>query len=137
AAALVRPAPDGGRVLLLGRPAPQVAQALVRWDPVGLAERELAERAELDLPPATPAAVLRGGPEAVRSFLAHVDADSRAAGVSVLGPVPVEDAPAPGGGRGAGEPQARAVVRSDGRTPLGPLLAAAAAARSARKEPGS
>jgi primosomal protein N' (replication factor Y) len=137
AASLVRPAPDGGRVLLLGRPAPQVAQALVRWDPVGFAERELAERAELALPPATRAAVVRGGPEAVRSFLAHVHADPRAGEVAVLGPVPIEDAPAPGGGRGVGEPQAQAVLRSDEQVPLGPILAAASAARSARKEPGS
>jgi primosomal protein N' (replication factor Y) len=137
AASLVRPAPDGGRVLLLGRPAPQVAQALVRWDPVGFAERELAERAELALPPATRAAVVRGGPEAVRSFLAHVHADPRAGEVAVLGPVPIEEAPAPGGGRGVGEPQAQAVLRSDEQVPLGPILAAASAARSARKEPGS
>src|SRR5699024_9243809 len=51
AAALVRPAAEGGTVILLGHGAPVPSQALVRWDPIGLAERELAERAELDFPP--------------------------------------------------------------------------------------
>ncbi|MGC5616890.1 primosomal protein N' [Georgenia sp. Z1491] len=148
AAALVRPATDGGKVLLLGRPAPHVAQALVRWDPVGLAERELGERAELSLPPAVPVAVAEGAAAALRSFLAHLAADARADRVEVLGPVPV-DPPATdarGPGRSARDaardgpaetPQARAVLRAADDVELGPLLAAAAAARSARKEPGT
>lgn len=155
AAALVRPAADGGKVLLLGRPAAHVAQALVRWDPVGLAERELAERGELSLPPAVPVAVAEGSAAALRSFLAHLSADERADRVEVLGPVPVEPGPAwtrgaerdargnardargPARGGPTESPQVRAVLRAPDEVELGPLLAAAAAARSARKEPGS
>ncbi|MGC5627279.1 primosomal protein N' [Georgenia sp. Z1344] len=161
AAALVRAAPEGGRVLLLGGPAPQVAQAFVRWDPVGLAERELAERAELGLPPAADVAVVTGESGPVRAFLDHLMADDRATGIDVLGPVPVEpftrgsagardDGGAGPGGRsagrsggstggslGSGAPEVRAVVRAPAGTEPGPLLAAAAAARSARKEPGA
>ena len=44
AAALVRPVPDGGRVLVVGDPAHPGLQALVRWDPGGLARREIDER---------------------------------------------------------------------------------------------
>ena len=51
AAALVRPAADGGRVVVLADSGHPAVQALVRWDPATLAERELAERAELHLPP--------------------------------------------------------------------------------------
>jgi primosomal protein N' (replication factor Y) len=58
-AGLVRPR---GEVLLLGSDGGPAAQALVRWDPVGLAERELAERRELGLPPATKAVVLTEAP---------------------------------------------------------------------------
>ncbi|MGO1582095.1 MAG: primosomal protein N', partial [Actinomycetaceae bacterium] len=135
AAALVRPAGEGGRVLLLGRPAPQVAQALVRWDPVGFAERELAERVELALPPAVPVAVAQGPAGAVRSFVAHLEADERSH-VDVLGPVPVDE-PEGGAGQRGGEPQVRAVLRAAVGVDLGELLATAAAARSARKEPGA
>ena len=46
-----RPGPPGGpggRVLVVGRPgACARSQALVRWDPLGYAERELAERRDL------------------------------------------------------------------------------------------
>ena len=44
AAALVRPAADGGRVLAVGDPAHPGLQALIRWDPAGLARREIDER---------------------------------------------------------------------------------------------
>ncbi len=52
AAALVRPATAGGQVLLVGDAAPAPTNALVRWDPALLADRELDERVELSLPPA-------------------------------------------------------------------------------------
>lgn len=52
AAALVRPASDGGQVMILGEPDPGVAQACVAWDPAGWARKELLERASLCFPPA-------------------------------------------------------------------------------------
>ena len=42
AAALVRAEKDGGEVMILGQGAPVPVQALVRWDPIGHAQRELA-----------------------------------------------------------------------------------------------
>jgi len=52
AAALVRPAADGGRVLCVGDATHPGLQALVRWDPGGLARREIEERQSAHLPPA-------------------------------------------------------------------------------------
>ncbi|MGB7964405.1 MAG: primosomal protein N' [Propionicimonas sp.] len=50
--ALVRPADEGGTVLVVGESSERGIQALVRLDPVGFAERELAERVEARFPPA-------------------------------------------------------------------------------------
>ena len=150
AAALVRGAADGGRVMLLGQPAPVPAQALVRWDPAGFAERELAERTELAFPPAVRLATVQGPPGAVRSFLAHLEPLE---GLEVLGPVDVtaasrpptaasaDEAPAAGrwAQRPAAEPEVRAVLRVGLRhgPDLCRRLAHASAARSARKEEGA
>ncbi|MBD5787523.1 primosomal protein N' [Cellulosimicrobium terreum] len=145
AAALVRPASAGGQVLLVGDAAPAPTNALVRWDPAGLADRELEERAELDLPPAVRVAALTGDRTAVEAVLDRV---ALATPDTVLGPVEVPAPPARGQGRGA--PGAvdglgvlahpvRAVVRvahRDGRR-LARELAASLAVRSARREPGS
>jgi primosomal protein N' (replication factor Y) len=60
AASWVRSAEAGGRVLVVGDPDVREVQALVRWDPHGYAQRELAERAELNLPPAVRIAQLSG-----------------------------------------------------------------------------
>lgn len=137
AAALVRGADRGGRVMLLGRGAPVPSQALVRWDPGGFAARELAERATLGFPPAVAIASVQGAPDAVGSFLAHVDP---ALDADVLGPVAV-DAPdhAPGSSaRPEGDSVVRVIVRLPRRraAQLSRALSVAAAARSARKEPG-
>jgi primosomal protein N' (replication factor Y) len=135
AAALVRPASAGGTVLLVGDAAPAPSQALVRWDPAGFAERELAERRALDLPPAVRVAAVTGTRDAVTAFLARVRVP---AGESVLGPVAVE-APEPPGGPGALDSPVRALVRvptSQGAA-LAATLAASAAVRSARREGGT
>ncbi|MCL2802364.1 MAG: primosomal protein N' [Micrococcales bacterium] len=73
AASLVRPASQGGRVLLLGWPAPGPAGALVRWDPSGFAARELSERQQLGLPPATKAVVVTGPEPALATFQLGLD----------------------------------------------------------------
>jgi primosomal protein N' (replication factor Y) len=67
AASLVR---ARGEVLLLGSDGAAAAQAFVRWDPIGLAERELAERRELGLPPVAKAVVLTGPRGAVDDLVA-------------------------------------------------------------------
>ncbi|WP_091251874.1 primosomal protein N' [Arthrobacter sp. ok909] len=67
AAALVRPAPDGGLVVITADDAAGVG-ALLRWDPAGYAGRELALRQELQLPPAVRVASITGGRTAVGHF---------------------------------------------------------------------
>ena len=85
AAGLVRP---GGRVLAVGDAAHPALQALVRWDPAGLAEREIAERQEAHLPPASRMATLTGTASDLESGLPALE---RPPGTEVLGPVPVGD----------------------------------------------
>ncbi|WP_146901456.1 primosomal protein N' [Cellulomonas aerilata] len=135
AAALVRPASAGGTVVLVGDAAPAPTQALVRWDPVGFAERELAERRSLDLPPAVRVAAVTGTRDAVTAFLARVRVP---AGGTVLGPVAV-DAPETAGAPGSLDSPVRALVRvplaAGGE--LAATLAASASVRSARREGGT
>jgi primosomal protein N' (replication factor Y) len=88
AAALVRPAAQGGEVILVAEPSLLAAQALIRWDPVTHAERELAERTELGFPPAVRMAAITGGADAVEGLLA---AATLPAGAEILGPVPADD----------------------------------------------
>jgi primosomal protein N' (replication factor Y) (superfamily II helicase) len=60
AATQVRPASAGGRVLVVGEPDVREVQALIRWDPLGYAQREVDERRGLLLPPAVRVARLTG-----------------------------------------------------------------------------
>ncbi|MGO0576259.1 primosome assembly protein PriA [Ornithinimicrobium panacihumi] len=75
----------GAEVVLCGAPPhagiPAV-ESLVRWDPVGLAARELAERTSLSLPPVLRHVGVRGPEDAVQQVVAHLDA----AGHRALGP---------------------------------------------------
>jgi len=87
ALALVRPAADGGRVVLVGDPAAPPVQALVRGDPVGFAERELDDRLAARLPPAARLATLTGPPEALEQASGWAWPQP----VDLLGPVPIED----------------------------------------------
>ena len=67
AAALVRPASDGGRVLAIGDASHPGLQALLRWDPGGLARREIDERQSAHLPPASRVATITGEPDGPRA----------------------------------------------------------------------
>ncbi|MGC3956248.1 MAG: primosome assembly protein PriA [Propionicimonas sp.] len=58
--ALVRPGEEGGTVLVVGEAADRQVQALLRLDPVGYAERELAERTVAGFPPAVKLVALEG-----------------------------------------------------------------------------
>jgi primosomal protein N' (replication factor Y) (superfamily II helicase) len=136
AAALVRPAgsgADGGSVVVVAESTLAPVQALVRWDPVTQAERELAERRELRFPPAVRVAALTGPRRAVQDVVAGAELP---AGAEVLGPVPAPD------GRSdqeQGEAAAvRVLVRVDRRsgTALACALRAAQAIRTARKDSG-
>ncbi|WP_329130080.1 primosomal protein N' [Streptomyces sp. NBC_01476] len=98
AAALVRPATEGGTVVVLAEATLRPVQALVRWDPAGHAVRELAERAELRFPPVSRMASVTGPPAALAEF---TDLVRLPEGTELLGPVPLPAAPS-GGGRGRG-----------------------------------
>ncbi|MEU8775698.1 primosomal protein N' [Streptomyces sp. NPDC048606] len=116
AASLVRPE---GRVVVVAEPTLRPVQALVRWDPVGHAVRELAERAQLGFPPVSRMAAVAGRGEALEAFLA---ATALPADAEVLGPVPL---PAR---RGEPSPGERVLVR----VPPGSGAALAAALKSAQ-----
>jgi primosomal protein N' (replication factor Y) (superfamily II helicase) len=144
AAALVRPQPEGGTVVVVAEPTLRPVQALVRWDPAGHAVRELAERAQLAFPPVSRMAAVTGSPSAVADLLATVDLPE---GTDVLGPVPVEPAEPvragrQGPGRGPAGPQApdgpleRVLlrVRPGSGAALAAALKTAQAVRIARKE---
>ena len=129
AASLVRGQPDGGSVVVVAEPTLRPVQALVRWDPVGHAQRELAERAELGFPPVSRMAAVTGPPEAVAGLLA---AAGLPADAEVLGPVPLPVV-RPGGPRRPGDPPPgeqweRALVR----VPPGSGAALATALKQAR-----
>ncbi|MEV5432522.1 primosomal protein N' [Streptomyces sp. NPDC052701] len=135
AASLVRPQGAGGTVVVVAEPTLRPVQALVRWDPVGHAVRELAERAELGFPPVSRMAAVSGPAEAVADFLRAVELP---AGAEVLGPVPLP-VTRPGRPRRPGAPPPgerwdRALVRvPPGRgAALAGALKAAQAARTAR-----
>jgi primosomal protein N' (replication factor Y) len=119
AAALARPA---GRVVVVADGGLAPVQALLRFDPGWLAERELAERQELGFPPAVRIASLTGTPAGVAELLSVARLPE---GTEPLGPVPV------------GEGQERTLLRvprSRGLA-LAAALHAAAGVRSARKSP--
>ncbi|GAA1443829.1 primosomal protein N' [Nocardiopsis tropica] len=126
AAALVRP---GGTVVVSAEASLPVVQALVRWDPGGFAERELAERRELGFPPAVTMASITGAVDHVRELLAQLELPE---GAEVLGPVPVASERGPVA-EGA-PPTERALLRvpREGVGALARSLKAAASARSAR-----
>ncbi|MFI9820141.1 primosomal protein N' [Streptomyces sp. NPDC052013] len=135
AAALVRPQSAGGTVVVVAEPTLRPVQALVRWDPVGHAVRELADRAELRFPPVSRMAAVSGPPEALAGFLSAVELPAEA---EVLGPVPLPVTPVGRprrpGAPPPGEHWERALIRvPPGRgAALAGALKAAQAARMAR-----
>ena len=137
ASALVRPASEGGRVVVVADSGIPTVQALVRWDPVGHAAAEVAERAEVGFPPAVHMAAVDGAAPAVAALL---EATHLPAGAELLGPVPL-----PPGQRlpfGADDPEPDEVHRMLVRVPrdrgraLGSALRSAQAGRTARRTDG-
>ena len=161
AAALVRPAASGGAVAVVADAGLPPVQALIRWDPVTHAERELAEREALRFPPAVRMAALTGPGQAMAELLAAAVLPPEA---DVLGPIEL-DASAAGQGRrkstaradaspevnevnefngddeadGARTQQVRVLIRvpRSASMPLAAALRAAQAVRSARKDAGT
>ncbi|MFD9906517.1 primosomal protein N' [Streptomyces sp. NPDC059063] len=135
AAALVRDQGAGGTVVIVAEPTLRPVQALVRWDPVGHAVRELSERAELGFPPVSRMAAVAGPAEALADFLARVELPADA---EVLGPVPMAPVEAGRGRRASDPPPGERWERVLVRVPPGSgavlarALKAAQAARMAR-----
>lgn len=130
ATALVRPAAQGGTVLVVAPPQARAVQALVRHGQPAFAAREVAERGEAHYPPSARWVEVDGDPAAVTQLRESVELPEDA---EVLGPVPV-----PAVRPGESE-RSRLILRA----PVGQgraLVAAVKAAqhiRSARKLPGS
>lgn len=122
AAALARPASDGGQVVVTTDAGVRQVQALVRWDAGWAAERELADRRALGLPPAARWASVTGPAAAVLQVRAELAAQLPDA--DLLGPVPA-----------ARTGEERLLVRVPRRRSrqLAAALTAVAAVRSARK----
>lgn len=129
AAALVKPAAEGGRVIVTADSSLMTVQALVRWDPVWHAGNELAGRTELGFPPAVRMATVDGSPDAVNALL---DELRLPASGEVLGPVPIGQLDADGGS--AKERALVRAVRTEGKA-LAAAMAEAISVRTARKEP--
>jgi primosomal protein N' (replication factor Y) len=113
AAALVRPAGEGGLVVVTADDAAGVG-ALLRWDPAGYARRELALRQELQLPPAVRVASITGGRTAVEHFSQAAEQQLGAQGIVLraAGPAPLVMAGAPGPGGAQGKAAAAEDVRT-------------------------
>ncbi len=84
AAAQVHSRAAGGVVVVVAESAIPTVQALIKWDPVGHAEAELAGRSAVGLPPAVHIAAVDGASDAVAALLAQATLPD---GVDVLGPV--------------------------------------------------
>jgi len=104
AAALARPAAQGGRVVVVGESGDPVLQALVRWDPAGFARRELEQRGSAHLPPVSRLATLVGDASAVSAM---TDSLELPPGAELLGPAPFDPPP----GARLQDSQVRVVVR--------------------------
>ncbi len=127
AAALVR---ADGTVIVGADASLPVVQALLRWDPAGHAERELADRRELRFPPISRMAALMGAPADVAELLSLAKLPPSA---EELGSVPVP--PSRGGQQSEQIRSLLRVPRPDGAV-LAEALHAAAAVRSAKKSGG-
>lgn len=86
--ALVRPAAEGGTILVVGDASSRAVQALVRHDPAGFAARELAERRDTGFPPAARLVVIEGDADAVAAAADELRTPST---TERFGPTPVAD----------------------------------------------
>jgi primosomal protein N' (replication factor Y) len=130
AAALVRARGDGGVVTIVAESSIPTVQSLIRWDPVGHAEAELAARTEVGLPPSVHIAAVDGSAEAVAALLQAArlpdpERYSERSHAELLGPVELP----PGARRPAGTPAGVPVARMLVRVPREQGLALAASLR--------
>jgi primosomal protein N' (replication factor Y) len=124
AAAQVHSRADGGVVAVIAESTIPTVQALIKWDPVGHAEAELAGRTAVGLPPAVHMAVVDGASDAVAAFVAQAVLPDHA---DLLGPV---DLP-PGVRRPPATPADEPAIRMLVRVPREEGLSLAGALRAA------
>jgi primosomal protein N' (replication factor Y) len=135
AATLVAPAYRSGEVVVVADAGLPVVQSLIRWDMVGAAARELAQRRDVGFPPAVHMVAVDGANAALDTFLELVTLPPE---VEVLGPVdlpPGVTLPGEYDERRYGPPQ-RLLLRAPlgPRAALGRALRAAVVAKAGRKE---
>jgi primosomal protein N' (replication factor Y) (superfamily II helicase) len=112
AAALVRARGDGGVVMVVAESSIPTVQSLIRWDPVGHAEAELAARTEVGLPPSVHIAAIDGTAEAVAALLDEARLpDHETIQADLLGPVDLPAGVRRPAGTPAGVPVTRMLVR--------------------------
>ncbi|MBP3087679.1 primosomal protein N' [Corynebacterium sp. sy017] len=135
ASSLVMAAAQGGEVIIVADPGLAHVQALIRWDMIGIAHRELAQRAEVCFPPVYAMAAIDGPVHVIDGFVKSLNLPDT---VQILGPVDLPPGvKIPGADYDEaeyGQPQ-RILLRTirDPQKPLGALLRAGLAARSAKK----
>lgn len=88
--ALVRPAEDGGTVVIVAEPGLREVQALLRLDPAGFAGAELAERRAAGFPPAQKLIAIEGGPATLTEVLTALAPGDQ---VMVAGPFAIPGSP--------------------------------------------
>jgi primosomal protein N' (replication factor Y) (superfamily II helicase) len=111
AAALVRACSEGGAggvVVVVAESSVPTVQSLIRWDPIGHAEAELAARTEVALPPSVHMAAIDGAAEAVTTLLDEVQLPD---GAELLGPVELPSGARRPPGTPADVPVTRMLVR--------------------------
>jgi primosomal protein N' (replication factor Y) (superfamily II helicase) len=124
AAALVRARGEGGVVTIVADASIPTVQSLIRWDPVGHAEAELAGRTEVGLPPSVHMAAIDGAADAVTALLDEAGLPaSESLQADLLGPVDLPPGVRRPAGTPAGVPVTRMLVRV--RREQGLALAAA------------
>lgn len=84
--ALVRPAEQGGTVLIAGPPAARPVQGLVRLDPAGYASTELADRRDAGFPPACVMVSVEAGADTLRTWQNGLVVPPNG---EVMGPIPL------------------------------------------------
>lgn len=126
-----------GEVIILGDPLIAPAQAAVRWDPAGFAQRELSEWNALGFPPGHTVVSVTGEKRDVTSFMRYLP---ELDGVSLLGPAPIADAISTPGDDDLGisvrTPLVRLLVRarSEQHVQLTEAVRAALRIRSAKRD---
>jgi primosomal protein N' (replication factor Y) len=108
AAALVRARGDGGTVIVVAESSIPTVQSLIRWDPVGHADAELAARTEVGLPPSVHIAALDGTAEGVSALLEEAQLPY---GAELLGPVELPSGTRRPAGTPVDAPVTRMLVR--------------------------